>query len=654
MQRISILLACSAVLAARLPAASHIFASLPNGPTSISRIDPATGYQTEVISTIPGVEALALSPQGRTALVLSVASNSVAFVDLVTGTVSDPIPLTGTPWQAFFNSAGTTAFVIGSDSTLTLHLFAVDVKTRLVLIDRQFPSLLGPVSVEDTSVSHYAVSPDGGLLYFLTESSSRSTSGLAVFELPSLLFSSFVSLGGTNGSQTTGFFAVLATPDGKELLLGGSTEDKGEYSDLVALYSTGTYQQIATAPFPGDLDSAAISADGALAYAACLVGDTFYLETVSLPSLEVTQGAKIKGYMTFWSDTALSADGSFLFTGSTIFSEPSGVVQVPAVHSLSSTVAGQFSPSSELWIVDIYSTELVVLEQGSSTVSQRIPFNYSPGPTLPGRPGFVYALPGYEIATVDANAGIVTGNVPVDTVNNPTFLAGGEEKLFVASDQTLKSYDPSSGQFTNIPLPQFGISLTIDSGILSSRSGKQIFVPVYQNSLGNANPCASCGELAIYGTSSNTLVSGLTINPTPGEDFQYPTAMAVSGTTLYVNTLPNNITAFDLTGESERKVFSFSTYAPYFQTIAVSPDGNTLYALAPAAASVFFINSADGSVFATIPASPTSNWMALTPDGAELYFSDTSNYLTVIDTTTQTETQVDIGSSANYISISKW
>lgn len=174
-------------------AAAHVFASLTSGAVSISHINSATGRQSHVYPTIPGVRYLAVSPGGGQALFLADSSSLAGFVNLTTGALSPSIALTGTPAAAFFSQDGLTAFVIGSDldqsgggDTYTLHLFAIDVTTQAVSIDLKYPSLAGPqpccnqsagfaVSPDGTYENNMALTPDGAKLYVSNQISNDLT-----------------------------------------------------------------------------------------------------------------------------------------------------------------------------------------------------------------------------------------------------------------------------------------------------------------------------------------------------------------------------------------------------------------------------------------------------------------------------------------------
>ncbi|WP_180538460.1 YncE family protein, partial [Nevskia soli] len=375
-------------------AAAHVFASLTSGAVSISHINSATGRQSLVYPTIPGVRYLAVSPGGGQALFLADSSSLAGFVNLTTGALSPSIALTGTPAAAFFSQDGLTAFVIGSDldqsgggDTYTLHLFAIDVTTQAVSIDLKYPSLAGLQPCCNQSAG-FAVSPDGTKLYLPTSTAAADV--IAIFSLPSLTLSQTVTV----GTSSNIFYptTVAATSDGEYLVIGGSNQDD---APILALYSANTYQELTSVAVPdpneAQIENLVASPTSGAVYAVVRVETTGdYVTTISTPSLNLSAPLALTADDSF-EDMAVSPDGTKLLVGASILDLSSQTFQ--ALNSLSTLgVQGEFSDAGDLWIVNEDSTQIAVLEEGNSVVSSLISVGFQ-GAICPGPPGTIYFLP---------------------------------------------------------------------------------------------------------------------------------------------------------------------------------------------------------------------------------------------------------------------
>jgi YVTN family beta-propeller protein len=115
------------------PEGSRVYVANSDSDT-ISVIDVATSGVVETLSPGANPSGLAFTPDGRQLLVTLLGATifdpgSVRIITLATGEISDPIPVGRTPERLAVSPDGSRAYVINSDSALTV----IDVGARKVV-----------------------------------------------------------------------------------------------------------------------------------------------------------------------------------------------------------------------------------------------------------------------------------------------------------------------------------------------------------------------------------------------------------------------------------------------------------------------------------------------------------------------------------------
>jgi YVTN family beta-propeller protein len=299
MRLVSVALAAFAVLAAApaaLGAARQTFCVVSNSASNTVSVVDATQPPT-VTATVPvgtSPQGIALTPDGKTALVADAGDGTVLFIDTATNAIEGGVGVGGSPRVVALSPDGALAYVLSN--TLTV----IDVAARAVTAT----IAVGPAPTA------LAVSPDGRFVYvgdfsdFVASVSKidvakLATPSAALVETISGLVAGFGATGlavsadgttlyvadlqfhpvqnrsvaildvGVSPATLKGFFGpftdfpggALLAPDGANLLV-----SEGGRIDIVST-ATGTIgATLLTATDVGGLGAAALSADGTRAY----------------------------------------------------------------------------------------------------------------------------------------------------------------------------------------------------------------------------------------------------------------------------------------------------------------------------------------------------------------------------------------------------
>ena len=134
-----------------------------------------TRFSTSAIPSLTGTDAIALTPDGKTAYVTGESAPGVITpVDLANGRVGQPIPVAaGDVWGIAISPDGSTAYVTAAtgDGVAPDVVLPVDLATGNVGTPITLPGGPGVISVGVGG--GIAISPDGTTAYVTTSPSAR-------------------------------------------------------------------------------------------------------------------------------------------------------------------------------------------------------------------------------------------------------------------------------------------------------------------------------------------------------------------------------------------------------------------------------------------------------------------------------------------------
>ena len=235
----------------------------PNGqtayvaPVASDSVAEVTPIQTDTntvgtpIDTVDPVSALAISPDGSTIYAVSGSDNAVVPIDVATGTAGTPIPVGEDPSAVAFTPDGTMAYVTNyDDSSVT----PIDVATG---------TAEPPIGVNFFPTG-IAITPDGSTAYVVNSGNQTVTA----IDLATQAISSPIFVG-------TNPVAIAITPDGSTAYVvnnGDGTVTPIDTSTDVA----GTAITVGSSP-----EAIAITPDGSTAYVADGTDDATPIDTAS-------------------------------------------------------------------------------------------------------------------------------------------------------------------------------------------------------------------------------------------------------------------------------------------------------------------------------------------------------------------------------------
>jgi YVTN family beta-propeller protein len=245
---------------------------------------------------------IAISPDGRTALVANAVSRNVTLVDLAEEALIATIDTGDVPRESAFTPDGAYALVCNGDAN-TLSI--IDVASGTVVKTLNTPQR--PIRVR--------VAPDGSKAYVVTVAGTDALYVIALNGANSSIITSFPigQLGAANGYPYSEVSGMELSPDGKWLAVAVS------FDDILRIVSTATNTVVASIP-TGDFPIRALfNSDGSRLFVANAFGD-------SVQEIDVADGAFIPlgttGGIDFPLDMALDADGQHLYVGRSSFQTP--------------------------------------------------------------------------------------------------------------------------------------------------------------------------------------------------------------------------------------------------------------------------------------------------------------------------------------------
>ncbi len=622
-----------------------IYVSLRNAPAAVSRINATNGAVSENFPSITGAEISALSPDGSELYVLAPSNvfegcgcgnNTVSIYRLPSGTLTHTIALPSSPWQIDFAPNGATAFVVASDDTTTaLRVFAIDAASGTVRKDVSFPNLYGP-----SEIAQSALSPDGQYLYVPTSMIAGNVDEVAVLSTSTLtLVNSFPADVGVG---------LAASPDGKYLVSASSP--------LLTVYDAKTFAGVAQVSVGDDISLIAVSPDSAHAYVTAFSPQTEQssVQILDLSTFQLSTGAVVTSAASI-NNFVISPDGTKALAANELIDLTSQTVIVPAVSTLSAEIYGQFTPDgSGLWVLNQGSSEIAVIDPSTNTVTDAILSPPSPGWLAPGAADTLdIKAEQLAIASFKSDKVIQTVSLQSESLfaGPPDFIAAAGQNIFIASSESLFSFNLSSGKFTTLQIPGEGYpEITAVSYMVAAPATHRLYLGTYELSAPpDANSIPTYDGFLAYDSDTGALLYTLNMHA------EGAIAISPDSHTAYVNTLfetkgdLDSITVIDLQSAKVTGIFPVTNRGG-FRALAVSPDGRVLYGLDTNLSAVEVFDTATLTETTSFPAPSTSESMALTIDGSEIFLSNkASAQLTVINTATGSESTVQLASASTFV-----
>jgi DNA-binding beta-propeller fold protein YncE len=370
----------------------------------VSVIDAATRTLTlnqATGTTGEDLNSLAVHPSGSTAWVTSFAAGYLKSVNLTTGDVSLPFPLSlggGTPRAVFISPDG---------ATLALTVQTVN---ALVLLDSATGTTLRSIPLATRRPQAARFSPDGRVVYVLTTpestpSSNPQVQAYAVATGDLLRTSTLRSAHDLADGEPEEWFTI--TPDGSNVYVatvrGGESTPTGQMTSINAIDTrTGQLTVVDLPNFDGAFHTMALNPRGNRLYATDgqAGGYVAVLATAAVPGSPtgVTASAGDGSARVTWA--APSDDGGAAITGYTATAQPGGRSCTWTSGDLTCEITGLANGTT--YAITVTATTLAGTSAPSSAAS------VTPG-RAPGAPISVKATAGLSRATVTWRAPADTG-----------------------------------------------------------------------------------------------------------------------------------------------------------------------------------------------------------------------------------------------------
>jgi YVTN family beta-propeller protein len=274
---------------------------------------------------------LALTPDGRTALVVNNTSYNATTVDLETQTVSAYIPTGARSLGVAVSSDGVTGVVANAASD---SLSILDLDAGIEVANLAVPSVPTEVAISPDGLTAYVTSVSGAdRVYFVDLAGAASAvSG-----------SLFTGQMGSIGYTYSVFSGISVSPDGATLALCISFDNE------LMLVDTATRTEIARVPVGDFPIRATFSPDSSQVYVTHSFSDDLYQVSVNGGASAVTG---VTGNIKFPLHVTLNETGKFAYVGSFDFNNPSLVVVKTATMNKVATLALSSGPRSHARVGD--------------------------------------------------------------------------------------------------------------------------------------------------------------------------------------------------------------------------------------------------------------------------------------------------------------
>lgn len=261
--------------------------------------------------------ALDIAPDGSVAVVSNIVSRNVSILDLDSDTVRSYVEVGDRPKELRITPDGQYAIVCAMDAD---QVVIIDLATDQPVATLPIVSRPGRVRI----------SPDGTRAYVLNIAGVDRVSFIELDGANSSILAqvSAGQTGAANGPTYTEVSGIELSPDGSILAVCDS------FNDLLRLYDTAAFTQVAAVP-TGDFPlRVAFSPDGTRAYVANHFGDS--VTVVDVDGGDSQSIGTVSGVMQFPISVEVSADGAHVYVGTR--NAGSGLDAVRVIDTASNTI----------------------------------------------------------------------------------------------------------------------------------------------------------------------------------------------------------------------------------------------------------------------------------------------------------------------------
>jgi YVTN family beta-propeller protein len=222
----------------------------------VTAINTATSKVLKTITVGYGPDAVAITPNGKTAYVISNRSDTVTPIDTTTNTALKPIKLAGSPGAIAITPNGKTAYVTTGEYTVTPISTATNTALKPITVGN------GPEAI--------AITPNGKTAYVVNVFSSTVTpiNTATNAALKAIKIGNPITAAGYLGAST-----IVITPDGKTAYISDPSTDPSAAAQVtpIATATNTALKPIKVGGFPA---ATAITPNGDILYVLTSAGVT--------------------------------------------------------------------------------------------------------------------------------------------------------------------------------------------------------------------------------------------------------------------------------------------------------------------------------------------------------------------------------------------
>jgi YVTN family beta-propeller protein len=228
----------------------------PPPASTVTPISTATNTALKPIKVAPYPDAIAITPNGKTAYVASHRSDTVTPIDTTTNTALKPIKLAGSPGAIAITPNGKTAYVATGEYTVTPISTATNTTLKPITVGN------GPEAI--------AITPNGKTAYVVNVFSGTVTpiDTATNAALKAIKIGNPIKAAGYVGAST-----IVITPDGKTAYISDPSTDPSAAAQVTPI-ATATNTALRPIKVGGFPEATAITPNGEILYVLTSTGVT--------------------------------------------------------------------------------------------------------------------------------------------------------------------------------------------------------------------------------------------------------------------------------------------------------------------------------------------------------------------------------------------
>jgi WD40 repeat protein len=621
----SFMIALALCLPSLLDADSSAYVTLSNAPGSITAFNPIQGSLGTSFFVPLGGSLMAIAP--GTKQIWEVAAPaaqavSIYVLDPSSGSTLANIPVNVHPTAMIMDAAGTYAYLAGANGVLV----KIAVSSRRIVQEVSLGSAT-------SSAGCMALSGDGSKLFVAAGESS-------VFVLDP-------------GSLTT--LATISIPAGftgaSSILVSGNTLLVTDQAQLLYFDAT-TFQQTNSATVPETSFLFGVSPDASriYLYSDCLCGTANTISVLDFPTGKTLVSQTFSNVDL--ANVLLSPDGTQILVASNpvLLVDPNSLATTKTVWSMGIPNAAAYLNANTVFMLNYAPSSggaMAVIDQSTAAVTAIFPLGMTPLSGLVADPArdLIYAGAYYyqdgSPNVVSTKLNRIVANLPVTGGFSPAALMGGQ--LYGTTNSAAAFFNLATGASGFLPSAlDLGSAYFVDVGLgFAPPNGRTYWAPFYVTEVGgdvagSGQPALSFAStrIAIYSSTTNSVVARLAPPGRVG-----PIVFSPDSSTAYI--AGNNVIAVYST-QTLQNTATYK-YATTFPALAIAVDGSVLYASDGNAVYVLDASTGAQNQVFSLPSPASSPTMALSPDGSTLFLTnDNGHAVDLIATATGQVTVVPV------------